>query len=68
MANDVQYTKLGSSTRQVLDKMGNLVEVIEVKFTFGVNNEGSVQIRKDNATSEAIKKAIEDYIHLFDNV
>lgn len=68
MANGKNYTILGSNVRMVLDKMQNLVEVIEVRFTFGENNEAIVTVKKENASPDAIKQAIYDYIALFDGI
>ena len=68
MADGKRYTILGSNVRTVLDKMQNLVEVIEVRFSFGENNEAVITVRKDNATQDAIKQAITDYINIFDGL
>ena len=65
MANETEYKIIGSVTRPVLDKMQNLIEVIEVRFTFGSGHEGTIQVSKNGASNEAIRAAIVDYVNLF---
>ena len=68
MANDKPYTIVGTKTVMALDKMQNLVEMIEVRFTFGENNEALVNVKKENASAEVIKTAIFNYMQLFDGL
>jgi hypothetical protein len=68
MANGTEYKIIGSVTRPVLDRMQNLTEVIEVRFTFGEGHEGTIQVPKSTATQETIKMAIQAYVKLFEGL
>ena len=59
------YEIVGSTTRQTLNDMGQLVAVIVVRFTFGDGFDGEIEVPQKTATAELIHKKITEHIALF---
>lgn len=61
-----KYTIVGSDTRPVVNDMGQLIDVVVIRFTWGDNHSAEIKVPQNDFNPEQVKQQILAYIAKFD--
>ena len=61
-----KYTIVGSETRPIVNEMGQLVDVIIIRFAWGNNHTAELKVPQAEFEPEMVKQKILDYIAKFE--
>jgi hypothetical protein len=61
-----KYTIIGSETRPIVNQMGQLIDVVVIRFAWGDNHTAEIKVPQAEFDPEIVKRQILDYIAKFD--
>lgn len=61
-----KYTIVGSDTRPMVNDMGQLTDVVIIRFTWGDNHSAEIKVPQNDFNPEQVKQQILAYIAKFD--
>lgn len=61
-----KYTIVGSDTRPMVNDMGQLIDVVIIRFTWGDNHSAEIKVPQNDFNPEQVKQQILAYIAKFD--